>query len=825
MADLWTTLGYDRVASRVASALEQSDDLVVLQGPPGVGKSWLAKGIGVLWEDGGGSAIVAEGDLLNSQDALYPFGFAMAGLGAGWRRAAPALTSVAKAGETLLGTAGLITATVETLARLQHGRRRRRARPLSDLEQDILHQLERLARKRPVLLIADNLHWWDADSLELLARLRDERMWEAFPFLAELRVLAAQTIEPYQHVVCPVAHTALLRPVTTARFDLPRVGREGFPAVLDALGAPGTPDDVVDAVYACSGGHLALASRCAERIARGEGAALVAAVGSDDFIRRILGERIEALGEPGRKALLVLQIAAVLGLTFRRDELLCASGWGASETARVLRYCRDESVLVLDDEVGRFVHDLYREFFLSAGDLDRTSVHEALSDCLRRLRPGDYEVRCQNAARAERPQEAATLAVQAALQRQREGLPWRDLPSGVLEAMSNGGLTEVAERFETALEHLNAYRYTACLETLGGLPRGLARSLAAEADYVRGACLIATRSTEQRAEARAMLEGWAGYEEDEAELGVRLMQLLLYALAMLLDKSEGLRHEAHMRRVLMARAAIDPSAEDALHTLERSAGALHGPERSLLLVRDAVAHFGPLDGQSVIRRPVEYYRCLVNECAMAILNARYEAAQEAYSRLVLLETAYTPGTFPRLDYAHMNGLLAEVRAGRVSAADASRRQEQIVESHGVAGDPFYPHNAWAVYLVIAGELDRGLAIFDRLAALLRRRGDPEPSMEYLVRANRAVCRYVQGAVDEARAEWQALTDLVLRLPYVTAPSLIRRHELLSSVIADGAPMTARAFDQVLLSGRPPEFGPLWDHLGHGFWLPEIEWWR
>ena len=115
MADLWTLLGYDAVAAGIAEAMNEGDEVCLIEGPPGVGKSWLAKGIGALWDEGGGATVVVEGDPLRTDVSLYPFSFAMTGLAKGWRDIVPAATNVARAGEALLGTAGLITSTVELL--------------------------------------------------------------------------------------------------------------------------------------------------------------------------------------------------------------------------------------------------------------------------------------------------------------------------------------------------------------------------------------------------------------------------------------------------------------------------------------------------------------------------------------------------------------------------------------------------------------------------------------------------------------------------------------------------------------------------------------
>lgn len=826
MAGLWEVLGHDEIAASVARTLSEGTDLVVLQGPPGVGKSWLAKGIGAMWQDGGGRSIVAEGDLQNSDELFYPFGLAMTGLSTSLKRLLPGLASMTRAGETLLGTAGLITATVETIAKARQSRVRRRRTLIDDAQSDVLHEIERLAGKRPLLLIADNLHWWDQSSLRLLLRLRDPRMWAVFPFLEELRVVAIQTVEPYQQVVNAEVHRALIRPSSTVCFDVPRIRREGFEEVLSALGAgEEIPREVVDAVYASSGGHLALSRQCANRIAEGEANALVEAAKSDDFLRRILEERLDTMGEQGEAAMAVLQVAAVLGLTFRREELMCASDREDAETARLLRYCRDEAMLELEDGVGKFVHDLYRQHFLSAGSLDRTSIHESLVDCLRLLRPGDYELRSQNAVRAERQSEAAALAVQAALAQQREGLNWRDLPTATLSALDEGGMRTVAETFEAAVRHLNEFRFENCLQALSDLPANLPRRLRAESDYLHAACLLATRSEDDRVAGEAILAAWEGYEQEEPELGVRLMLQLLYGKVLLVDKTAGLELEAKLRRTLNERVDADETALDALATMDRCAGSLHVAERALRMNRYAVEHYGPGEGQTVLRRPTEYYRCLMNLEASLIANARYADALKVHKRFEELIESYEAGAFPRLDYPKMNALLAEYRLGSLGPEEALRRQEEILATHGVPGDPFFSENPLGVYRALSGSFPAAMEVFDRLLAEIRLRPNPEPSIVYMLEANQAATLFVSGRLDDAFEHWARLSGLVLEIPYVSRPYMIRRHELLGEFMQAREPCSPLEFDACLLDRRPPELGPQWDQIGRGFWLPEIEWWN
>lgn len=826
MSDLWAALGYDSVAMSIAEALAASDDIVVLEGPPGVGKSSLARGIGVIWESGGGGAIAAQGDFLHGDSALHPFLWAMSGTATGWKDLLPNLAGVTRAAEMLIGTAGLITATVELLTKAVQANRRGKTIPLANDEQDVLYEFERLGRRKPILFIADNLHWWDAQSLALLVRLRDPRMRSAFPFLDEMRVLAVQTPPPYQQIEHPEAHEAFLSSGPNRTIPLQRVERDGFDRVLEALGSgPIKNDDVVDAVHALSGGHLALSARCAMRIADGDTDTLIAATDSDAFIRNLLVERVRSLGEKGRPAVAMLQVAALLGLTFRRDTLNCALEDDGADLGGLLRYCRDERIVELSDNVGRFVHDLYRQHFLRVGAIDQVTIHERLDDCLRNLRSGEYELRCLNALKAERYEGAAVFGVQSALQKQREGLDWRELPSAVVDAVERADLVPVVKTFQRSLEQLDQSQFEECLATLATLRHGLDKRLRAEADYLRAKCLMTTRSMRDCKEGVALLQPWSDYVQEEPELGVRLMQQLLFGLSLETDKAPGRMLETRMKQVLSESVSFDMASEDAMYTLDRCSESLYEPDVGLIKIAEATRHFRPHAGQSLARRPMEYYRSLVNYGASLLTNARYDEADGVYVELNQLVESYPGGTFPRLDYPKTNELLVKYRLGEVGAEDAVRRQREVIKEHLVAGDPFYAENALAVYLSLAGSHSDAEEVYERLDARLSIRKEPEVSMLYLIRANRCSVRFVMGSDDTVADEWNNLEPVVRAIPYVKGRFLIRRHEMLTTVIEEQREMSAREFDECLILAGPNEFGRVWNQLGRGFRMPEIHWWH
>ena len=404
MPDLWQTLSYDDLASRVARGLRDKPGIEYIEGPPGIGKSWLSKGIGTLWDNSGGSTIVAEGDLFSVDTDFYPFLGYMLPIRENVKRSIPGLANLALAAETLLGTAGVITATVQAISQTRKARDADKPHSpyLGDQEQSILAALEELADNRPILLVADNFHRWDRQSLRLLGRLFDPNLQQAMPFLTDLRVLAVVTPEPYQSLLEPDAHSQLVSPAARRVTAIPRIPREGFEAILEALGAPADlDDDVIEAAYSHTGGNLAVVSRAVDHIVRTEDTSfLLDAADEDEFLHALLVERMQALGELGERVLQLLHLGAVLGHAFRREEALCASPDDETEVATLLHRCREEELLVISAGTCSFTHDTYRRYFLELGVIDRVQTHLRLVECLRKLRPAEYGLRSINAQRA-----------------------------------------------------------------------------------------------------------------------------------------------------------------------------------------------------------------------------------------------------------------------------------------------------------------------------------------------------------------------------------------------------------------------------------------
>ena len=240
----------------------------------------------------------------------------------------------------------MITSAVEGVTSTGRNLRKRPAAFLIEEELSVLHKLEKLGCKRKILLIADALHWWDARSLRLLSSLLDPRLQAAFPSLRDIRVLLVQTTEPYQHVANPSQHAAVVSMAVNRR-ELGRVPHEAFEHVLSDLGLRVALDpDAVSTIHSFTGGHLKLARMAATHINDSGVDSLLDAADADEFVVRLLTKRVSEFGELGTSAVGLHEVAALLGLAFRREELVCASPVDQSETEQLLAYANEEECCI-----------------------------------------------------------------------------------------------------------------------------------------------------------------------------------------------------------------------------------------------------------------------------------------------------------------------------------------------------------------------------------------------------------------------------------------------------------------------------------------------
>ncbi|GAA4356268.1 BTAD domain-containing putative transcriptional regulator [Angustibacter luteus] len=239
---------------------------------------------------------------------------------------------------------------------------------------DLVSLLGDRVRRRPLVLVLDDLHWADEASTALLAQVAT-RLPAGVTLCCALR-------PPGQHAPAHLvaALAALARVPGQARVDLPALGPDEVAALLAVELGTSPAGGTVQAVLARSGGNPFFVRELARVVqARAEGEDVVVPASVRDVVRT----RLAALPEP---TVVLLRLAAVLGRDVDLTVLAAANGSTLDELLEGISPAVDDGVLVPHPTrvgIWRFSHDLVRDAVVDgAGALMLPRLHLRVADAL-----------------------------------------------------------------------------------------------------------------------------------------------------------------------------------------------------------------------------------------------------------------------------------------------------------------------------------------------------------------------------------------------------------------------------------------------------------
>ncbi|WP_067452266.1 ATP-binding protein [Actinomadura macra] len=225
------------------------------------------------------------------------------------------------------------------------------------------------SRRRPVLVVLEDLHWADAASLGLLEFVAQHIWFERVLLVATYRDVE---IERPDHPLRPLAARATTLYLTGLE---PRGVRE----LLARTAGEQLPESLVKAVHARTGGNPFLVEETARLWSAGHPITTIS-----PGVRAALHRRLSLLSEP---VVRLLEAAAVLGQCFRPAVLARSTGVDEARVSHLLAEAADAHLVRPAGAEGLvFRHDLVRETLdESLGERERRRLHAAAVHALRDL--------------------------------------------------------------------------------------------------------------------------------------------------------------------------------------------------------------------------------------------------------------------------------------------------------------------------------------------------------------------------------------------------------------------------------------------------------
>jgi tetratricopeptide (TPR) repeat protein len=818
MTQVADVTGQSRLLAEIHRVLWAQDRPAIrICGPSGSGKSWIAQRTADWWQDEGDVAFVAPGDELFSRRPHFPLLLAVSSeIGSAHTKAVTRLAiepvSVIPFGgkplrEMLLHLVERSDA--ETATRTPY---------LRPDDREILLRMQRAAASRRVLLICDNLQWWDEPSLELLGLLRSPAARTAFPFLENLAVMALETTD------APIEESPSRRTLAAASpwvaFDLPLCPGDSFSALLRAFGVRSAlPPDVVAHLFAITGGHLELVRRIAEADA---GAAEThlwdTAQSRADFLFRLLEQRLERSTTLPEETATVLRAASVIGTSFAVHELTCMLKDEPRHLAQLLEPAERLRILERSGRVRMFVHDLVHRYFLQHAKTRRADLHERFSECLRLVHSGDYARRAEHLRRSSNHQSAGEVLVLDALQRARAGAP------PLLEALRSDlaiDLVRLVTTMVNAQAEFDSGEYHRAIHALEGIEPLYPDALLAERDILLARSHIKLLTRADRTQAKAILSRWDRLRDSESEIWGRVMLYLTVANVFLGDEEGAKEAERALYQNLASRVGFDPTARVTVNHLRLKSDMLHSAHVARERLREAIEFFSG-SANAATYDPVHQCIGLANLAANHLAEGEFDEAFSVCQQANALLERERAVTFGRPDILLTNLTLAAYLSGRLTASDALDAAQVLLGAAGGSNDaPLLATNV-AFYLARERRYDEAIALLAPVFQKLVDRTDFDTYYPYYVGNNLSGSLYMQGRVAEGRSVWETITPYLQDFIGPLAPYLRRRHGLQTGIF--GAELAAHDWDAYLGVAGTPQVGPGWKLYGKGFLPSELEFW-
>lgn len=785
---------------------------LVITGPGGSGVSWTLGQICTEWEKSGGVALKAAGAAITPPRALFPW----------LTMKSPAQNSVAR-WETMKGGAAEASKAVPVVGDaasylvnefLNHRRRKleRDTKVLDEKEQDLLFVIESAAKGKRLLIAVDQLGYWDDESWALLEMIVSPLLHEYYPSLADALIVFGATTETLPRV------RLLAEQLPPTEVALNRLQRSDFALALPVFKCARLEDPELDLLFEATGGRLDLLQDIGRlgfpgEIRNGTGGTLYG---------RMIERRIRSL--QGNLAALegLLAAGSFLGNSFSREEAGCLAGYGPEELDAAMYLAESEQLLGLSNRAVSFSSEAMQQYFRTSRISNPSKYHAKFADCLRRLRPGDYETRRLHLLMGGQGDASSVCLCLAMLDARRRRKPVDPgALSAAAEAQDFSAYLKMMLAAYSALERDALEEGLAILQSVESL---VPDPLIAERDYLEAQFRLKSLLVSEFERAVVILKRWLPLQETEPEIWSRVAQTLVVALAETNRYEEAGFLEEALTKYYANRKNLDPWALYSLNCLRRRSECLHQlvPARNRL--QSALAYFGPAQIGTVARHPLQYYCTLTNLVSNLIASGLFAEATMRGAELQSLIQSGLGHAWPSLEIAANNAVLAAYLAGQLELPSAINLMQQIDEHRDGLGDRLLVRNNHAVLLIHAGHIAEGRAILDTIWSELRAAPTADAYHRYLVANNLAGLLATEGSTSEAMALLNEAAKGLDRFTPGLRGVFVRRHALIGEALTAASTLSTTEYDAFLRKHHSPQVGPQWAFYGRGFLFSDIQFW-
>ena len=807
--------GQQRIVERVLESQQvPGKSVVTITGPVGCGKSWVIERIGRRWEAQGGKALYARGDASTPQRKLFPWLTLASPTSttlARWDVLKESLTQASKS----VPVVGAVTSyLVDELLNYRKKQLSNTTSILGEKEQDLMYVIQTASKGKRLCLAIDDVEIWDEDSWALLNLILSRHLDESYPVLKDATIVIVAEPDTLPRIQSSTGIHG------TFGFTIKRLEKEDMPLALSAFAFPPGSDKYREDLYNITTGKLDLLHDLSVYLQGSEMPSFRESY--EALFSTLIQRRFRNLKDGLKELEELLSAASFLGASFSFEDILCLTGKDKAAIQPVIHLAEIEKFLSKIGDRLSFPNVALRNYFHATSKNQHIHYHEKFADCLRLMRPSDYEARWQHLMLAEQFDEAMTCYALAALESRRQ----------LKSPPDPGRLTEIAgwEDVEMYLGKMSlaykAYeesRVADGIAVLEEIESFLADPLIAERDYLTAQIRLKLHRVTEFERAVLLLERWQGLRDSEPELWSRIAQVLFVSLAETNRPDAAFQLEEAVTRHFWNRRKVDPWAIYGLNCLRKRAECVHHLPVAQNRLRNASDYFGSSDVEALPRHPLQYYYTLNNLVANLLVSGSFDEASQFASLLERTIQEHHAIPWPSLEVPANNYVLTGFLKEALTIENAVSLMQQIIVDQTDIGDSILLRNNYAVLLVHAGRVSEARAILEELQREIAQGDESDTYHRYFVGNNLAGLQISAGELPQAVRLLDDISRGLDRLYPAIRLTMKRRHEILRERLIVPEKMETIEFDK-LFTKVLPQLGPQWSFYGRGFLFSDIQFW-
>ncbi|WP_349966927.1 ATP-binding protein [Roseburia faecis] len=682
---------------------------------------------------------------------------------------------------------------------------------LNSDEQNILAKLRQILKKPHIVLIFDNIHWWDRRSLQLLKLL-----------LTNKEILNPDKLNNFTTVFSMTTnqsalHADLLKDiideVNYEEMLFPVVGLIEFKNTLFNTTLQNFSDTQINLLFNLVNGHLQVLFEVINEINNHNFDFNATYESNKQYLSTVLEKRLKEYGADSTQILKTLEYAAIIGITFSVYELRNITKSTENEIKKIIAETSKLTITEQTEEFDyiKFAHDIIREIFKTKVEQDHTEYYYSLALCIKEIKPDQYLRRARYCIKCLDTEDAVILYMLEAVKQIRL---YGKVLNTIFEEMSplmNSLQKEYLKLMQEAYCLYSKKEYKQASSKLSLILDIFPAELLAERDILKIRCFSKTMASNEIQDIITKSNNIRKNNtfNGEKDIWERYSQVVMIAFAHLGEITLAREVEDDTLRSLSERLNYDDTAKKRLNIIKRVANSIHNIDVSAVFVKDAFDYFG--NSLLDIR---QYYICLGNYTTILINQGDFEEAYNIAVQGFEIEKSNADIEFPRIQLIRNNYILAGYLSGYLDEDDCIHLYEEMLSEMPIISERLFYNSNLSIFWALKDNPQKAFDILHNEALLHYDTEEKEGLYQYRVVTNTAIYQHLLGQSDVAVRQLNGIRDLTKRL--INGSYFSKRNELLIQLMESGTVTTGKEWLKKLFSIQPTYQDLAWQYFGLGY---------